>query len=107
MFAVIYRWQLKPGTEDQFRAAWRQGTKDIEELFETGGSRLHRASDGSWLAYARWPNKQARNKAFRDGPPSAAVAEIQKYIEKEIDQISLEITDDLLVSESQLKFEMG
>lgn len=107
MFAIIYRWQLKPGTEDKFRAAWKQGTKDIEELFGSGGSRLHRVSDGSWLAYARWPNEQVWNEAFRDGPPSAAVAEIQKYIEKEVDQISLEITDDLLIPEPQLEFGMG
>ncbi|MFT7220713.1 MAG: hypothetical protein ACI8Z1_002333 [Candidatus Azotimanducaceae bacterium] len=102
MFAVIYRWKVKPGTEEQFQDAWRRGTKDLVRLFNSGGSRLHRASDGSWVAYAQWPTKEARDDAFRDGPPNAAVAELQSYVLEEIEQISLEITEDLLVAEGQL-----
>lgn len=35
MFVVIYKWQLKPGKESEFRDAWRQAT---EAIYATRGS---------------------------------------------------------------------
>ncbi len=103
MYAVIYRWKLKPGTEDNFRDAWRRGTIDIRDRFGTGGSRLHHAEDGTWVAYARWASKEDRDRAL-EGPPSPAVEELRGYVEDRLEEISLEITDDLLSAEATLPF---
>jgi hypothetical protein len=50
MFAVLYRWKIKPGSEDAFRAAWTAMTEAIAKRSETGGSRLHRSADGEFVA---------------------------------------------------------
>ncbi len=96
MFAVIYRWRVKPGMEEQFRDAWHRGTLAIRERFGTGGSRLHRAEDGSWLAYARWPSAEARAAALAQDP-DPAVVELRGCVEELVEQIPMTIVDDLLV----------
>ena len=73
MFVVIYRWQLKPGMEEEFRSAWRKMTRAISFRYGTLGSRLHQADDGSWLGYAQWPNR-ARWETMRAKPPADAEA---------------------------------
>lgn len=58
-FAVIYRWRLKPGKEDQFRQGWERATVLLMRERGALGSRLHKADDGTWVAYAQWPSKSA------------------------------------------------
>lgn len=58
-FVVIYRWRLRPGMERQFQRAWEQTTPVLMRQRGALGSRLHRAADGTWLAYAQWPSRQA------------------------------------------------
>jgi quinol monooxygenase YgiN len=73
MFVVIYRWKIKAGMDEAFRAAWRKATRAIVLRYGALGSRLHQAEDGDWLAYAQWPNR-ARWEAMRDGTPADAEA---------------------------------
>ena len=73
MFVVIYRWKIKPGMEEQFRTAWGKATCAIAMRYGALGSRLHRADDGTWLAYAQWPDR-AQWEAMRAGPPADAEA---------------------------------
>lgn len=56
-FAVIYRWRLRAGMEQQFQQQWSASTQRI--LRDQGGlgSRLHQAEDGSWVGYAQWPDR--------------------------------------------------
>jgi quinol monooxygenase YgiN len=56
-FAVIYRWRLRAGMEQQFQQQWSVSTQRI--LRDEGGlgSRLHQAEDGSWVGYAQWPDR--------------------------------------------------
>ncbi len=63
MFAVLYRWRVRPGATEQFRDAWRRGTIAIQERFKSGGSRLHRAADGTWIALV-----QEVKRLLDDGP---------------------------------------
>lgn len=58
-FAVIYRWRLKVGMEDQFIESWSQATKLLMNERGALGSRLHQAEDGTWISYAQWPSKEA------------------------------------------------
>lgn len=69
MFVVVYRWKLKEGAEDRFRQGWRAATEAISQKYGSLGSRLHKAEDGTWVAYAQWPDKE-RWEAMRDGPPA-------------------------------------
>lgn len=64
MFAVIYRWQVVPGLEAQFEAGWRRGTERIAAEFGGWGSRLHKAADGAFVAYAQWPDEETWKKAM-------------------------------------------
>ena len=66
-FAVLYRWRLVPGREESFRAAWARATESIRALRGGLGSCLHRADDGSFWAYAQWPDRKAWEE-FQAGP---------------------------------------
>jgi hypothetical protein len=64
MFAVIYRWQVVPGLEAQFEEGWRRGTERISQEFGGWGSRLHKAADGVYVAYAQWPDEATWKRAL-------------------------------------------
>lgn len=62
-FAVIYRWRIRDGQELAFRQAWERGTECLMRRCGALGSRLHRCEDGSWMAYAQWPSREAWERA--------------------------------------------
>ena len=64
MFAVIYRWRVIPGLEAQFEAGWRAGTARISQEFGGWGSRLHKAGEGVYIAYAQWPDEATWKQAM-------------------------------------------
>ena len=103
MYAVVYRWRVKHGAEDIFRQGWREVTEDIRRNFGGGGSRLHKAENGEWWAYARWPSKEMRDRAFaaRSGPMSETLKKWNDVTEV-VGETWLEITDDLLLPEADL-----
>ena len=63
-FVVIYRWRLHPGKEPQFQQVWSRNTPLIIEKCGGLGSRLHRADDGTWLAYAQWPDRETWERSY-------------------------------------------
>ena len=65
MFAVIYRWKVLPGLEAQFEAGWRRGTVRIAAEFGGWGSRLHKAGEGVYVAYAQWPDEATWTRAMK------------------------------------------
>ena len=58
-FAVLYRWRLTPGMEATFREGWERVTVQLKQHRGALGSRLHLAEDGTWVAYAQWPSREA------------------------------------------------
>jgi quinol monooxygenase YgiN len=58
MFCVIYQFKVKPGMTQQFRDAWAALTEIIFASCNGLGSRLHEADDGTWIAYAQWPDRE-------------------------------------------------
>ncbi|MGY1840403.1 MULTISPECIES: antibiotic biosynthesis monooxygenase [unclassified Modestobacter] len=100
MFAVVYRWRLRPGSEEQFRDGWERVTRAIHARCGSYGSRLHRADDGTWVAYARWPDAATRERCAFDEPEgerlmAAAVAE-------RFPELTLELVSDLLAEPTEL-----
>jgi heme-degrading monooxygenase HmoA len=97
MFAVLYRWRLKPGTEQKFRKDWKTMTDAIKAQHGTGGSRLHRSDNGEFWAYAVWPSRQQWEAAGK--LPSAnpeAGAGMRTCIEQSLPSTTLDVLDDLL-----------
>ncbi|GAA2069980.1 hypothetical protein GCM10009801_20320 [Streptomyces albiaxialis] len=94
MFAVIYKWRLKQGKEEQFIASWRRMTTAIHESCGSYGSRLHRADDGTWVAYARWPDAATRERC--QGTDPEALESMREAIEEYFPETRCEVTDDML-----------
>ena len=94
MFAVIYRWRLHPGREEQFVEGWNRVTRAIQRSCGSYGSRLHRADDGSWVAYARWPDDQTR-KGCQHGETEGARLMAEAIAER-LPEIATELVSDLL-----------
>jgi len=72
-FAVLYRWRLVPGREASFEAAWARMTERIAADAGGLGSRLHRAADGTWAAYAQWPDRAAWEAMALDDAEAATL----------------------------------
>jgi len=97
MYIAVYRWKVKEDKEEIFKAAWLTLTKAIYAKRGSLGSRLHRAEDGSWLAYAQWPDKatydQARTLESADPTTGAIMSEC---IEESQPPLFLEVVSDFL-----------
>ncbi|MCP5023321.1 MAG: antibiotic biosynthesis monooxygenase [bacterium] len=94
-FAVIYRWRLKPGSEELFVHDWR--TITLEFLHSQGslGSRLHHCDDDTWVAYAQWPTREAWEKAdLADSKCLQASDGMQDAIEETFPALPLIPTED-------------
>jgi hypothetical protein len=101
MFAVIYRWRLKPGTESQFASAWAERTRAIMSQEGGLGSRLHRADNGWFVAYAQWPSRKVWEAFMATiSPPSLAGTLMRNGIEVSDEPICLEVVDDLLAHDA-------
>ncbi|MEI7576273.1 MAG: antibiotic biosynthesis monooxygenase [Armatimonadota bacterium] len=94
-FAVLYRWRLVPGSEAVFKDSWAKVT---EQLKTRGGrgSRLHKAEDGTWYAYAQWPSAKAREEAVAEPSDAELGRGMSESIAERFDEIRLEIVADFL-----------
>ncbi len=95
MFVAIYRWRLHPEREQDFVANWQRIT--VNGLAGgSGGSSLFRNAQGQWVAIARWPSREARDRFFRglDGSSDesemskrARLAVIERLPDEELDSV--------------------
>lgn len=112
MFAVIYRFKLKPHQEEVYKSCWETLANYFIEKRGAIGSCLHKGLDGLWVAYSRWPSRAMRDASWPgDNQPSDEIPEfichvIQKMqkIKKEnedleqYDEICLDVISDKLLS---------
>jgi heme-degrading monooxygenase HmoA len=103
MFVVVYWWRVKPGKEEQFREAWRRGTLEINRIYGSLGSRLHREADGRFVGIAEWPDQQTWERAFRAKMVYDDVDARRMFVDAIADApadgrplLTLQVTDDLL-----------
>jgi heme-degrading monooxygenase HmoA len=101
MFVALYRWKLREGQEEKFREGWRRRTGEIYQKCGSLGSRLHRAEDGTWMAYAQWPDRHAweaaRQVAVTD---TEAPVLMKESIEVSYPEMLLEVAEDLFAPRS-------
>jgi quinol monooxygenase YgiN len=104
MFIALYHWKVKEGREKDFRECWHRITEGIYQRSGSLGSRLHQADDGTWVAYAQWPDRQTYDAA-RSIPVIDAEtrAMFRESIEEAYPDIYMNVTDDLLQSQVSAK----
>lgn len=97
MFIALYRWKLIEGQEERFQEGWHRRTQEIYRKYGSLGSRLHKAEDGTWVAYAQWPDKEtweaARGVAIED---AEAIEMMRDSIEMNYPDTYMQVVDDLL-----------
>ncbi|GAC1314152.1 MAG: hypothetical protein NVSMB21_25450 [Vulcanimicrobiaceae bacterium] len=99
MFVAVYRWRIRPDAEEAFRASWRRITEIIVERCGSGGSHLFRDGDGTLVAIALWPSREARERCFATAPFDAAAGAIMRASTLEtFDDLELDSLDDLWVA---------
>jgi heme-degrading monooxygenase HmoA len=97
MFIALYRWGVKEGREDRFREGWRRLTEEIYGRRGSYGSRLHRAEDGTWVAYAQWPDRESWRASGGAAAVDGEAAEMMREsIEVSHPPVLMEVVDDLL-----------
>jgi heme-degrading monooxygenase HmoA len=100
-FSVIYRWRVAADQEAAFIAAWRRITELVMERRGGLGSRLHRAADGTFVAYAQWPSEEAWRAAGERGKTEvldeAAQSIMRQAIVERIEEVRLEPVADMLM----------
>ena len=102
MFVAVYWWRLKPGKEEQFRAAWRRGTNLIAARYGGLGSRLHKTLDGRFVGIAEWPDEATWRAAFDAKMVYDEPATREAFVDAIEDAATeplllMDVTDDLLV----------
>jgi heme-degrading monooxygenase HmoA len=96
MFNVIYRWKLHPGMEVQFEKAWAEATGLIRTHRGGLGSRLHRCSDGTYLAYAQWPDQRTWERSSNIPlPENQAMSQMKDAIASSEAPIQMNLLQDL------------
>lgn len=97
MFNVIYRWKIHPGKEEQFQKAWTEATQLIREYRGGQGSKLHRCADGSFLAYAQWPDQETWNRSSEVTlPDNSPFVRMKDAIASSEPPIQMAVLEDLL-----------
>jgi len=110
-FAVIYQGYLKPNRESEYQILWNKIARYFMEHRGAIGSCLHRTSDDLWLAYSRWPSKAVRDASWSDEATASkelpeeirnAISALKDCIDQErkISEVSMEVIDDLLLTQS-------
>jgi len=82
-FSVLYRFKVHPGREEDFRKGWRQMTDAIRDTRGGLGSRLHLTDDGTFVAYAQWPDKDTWERSQELGPAHGEAARLMAESVKE------------------------
>lgn len=110
MFAVIYRFRLKPEQVDAYKTNWNIIVDYFKKYRGAIGSCLHKGDDDLWVAYSRWPDRKTRDAAWPgDDQPSAnlpphiraAIQSMQRIKQdnndlEQFDEICLEVIEDRL-----------
>jgi heme-degrading monooxygenase HmoA len=101
MFIALYHWKIKDGQEERFREGWHRRTEEIYRKCGSFGSRLHRAEDGTFVAYAQWEKrkdweKMQQSTALEDKEAREMMLD---SIEISFPDVYMNIVDDLLKTE--------
>lgn len=106
MFAVIYRGFIYPGREEEYKKTWKIIADYFVKHCGAIGSTLHKTSEGEYIAYSRWPDRQARDASWRNNANEKIARDIQEAIlqlrdcmdcTRPHDEICMDVVEDLLL----------
>ena len=92
MIATFFRWKVRAGEEEQFRAAWNDSTRYYLGQGSNGSS-LWRDGDGNFCAFALWPDRETRATAFATDTGRGFLAKIAPLVEEVIGKVDLDELD--------------
>lgn len=64
VFAVLYRFYLLPGMEEEYITHWKTVANFFVKERGALGSTLHKSQEGYWVAYSKWPSKAVRDASW-------------------------------------------
>ncbi len=99
MFVAVYEFEIREGSETEFRKAWLEVTKLIYKNCGSSGSRLHRSNKpNTFVAYAQWASRELWKKDFALNSQEfvSARQKMFDYIVTSKTVYELEVTDDYL-----------
>ena len=99
MFIVLYRWRVKPESQQQFIEAWSEITNHFRANYDSLGSRLHRGSDDLFYGYAQWTSAEQRENVFagENAEIRQASLKMREAVEESFPEVVLEEIADYLV----------
>jgi hypothetical protein len=100
MFVIVYRWKVKERREAEFVEGWHRVTEELRRRCGSLGSRLHAATDGTWVAYAQWPDRRTWEAAQGDAEPDGSGL-MRESIEQRYPEIHMDVVDDLLSGDAE------
>jgi hypothetical protein len=96
MIAVIRHWKLKKGVkEEEWVKYWDVGTKYLLKNYGSLGAAMHRAEDGTYWVYARWPDMESLGRVKADVDAGRYPYPNDEYVET-IEHTPLELIKDNL-----------
>lgn len=98
MIRVMYRWQVKPGTEDVFAQAWTQGTRAIQATFKGArGSFLLRdqLNPQEFIGVACWDSVEDCQVFWRSPRPDPEAARIVAEVSTRVSRLIYDEVQDL------------
>ena len=96
--ALLYRWKVKPGKEEQFEKNWSAVTKAIREQCGSYGSRLHLAENGDFIGCAQWPDVKTKERCELDSSSFEARVLTREAVERSYPDEQFVVKIDLLIS---------
>lgn len=93
-FATYFEWEVRPGGEAAFTAAWEAATRLLAD-HGSHGSALFRTEDGHFAALARWPDRATRDAGFASTDFPDAARRMADEVIRTVHRIDLEGVSDL------------
>lgn len=103
MLIIIYSFKPKAGREVELIKLWKKITTSLRNNCNSLGSRLHKASDSEYIAYAQWPNEDTYERAKLFEELDSLRSKFKDVINSMEVLHKAEIVEDLLVSNSEKK----
>ena len=100
MFAVVYKFKIHSGREDDFLNTWADLTEFIKKHEGGLGSRMHKVDATTFYAYAQWPSKEAWENSGGKLPDEALKTRdlMRQCIAEVSTEIKMDVIKDLLIT---------
>jgi heme-degrading monooxygenase HmoA len=102
MITVLFRWDIKPQCEQEFKEGWSEIIHRNIEKYGALGSRLHKTDDHQWISYSQWISEEHYNNAqnCQDKHQSARIKMVNAIQRSYQPIIMVPILDHLLACET-------